>query len=79
MPGAKKGCGAVIKNVLISFEDKDMFCKPFYGPVMAAAVSSPQHGENTAFFSGVPSAGYTAKAFCLSFWSFKEKSINHFL
>ena len=32
MPGAKKGCGAVIKNVLISFEDKDMFCKPFLWP-----------------------------------------------
>ena len=31
-------------------------------------------------FSGFPLAGLTAKAFCrLSLWSFKEKSINHFL
>ena len=41
---------------------------------------SPQCGEKYSLFSVFPLAGSTAKAFCrLSLWSFKEKSINHFL
>ena len=36
--------------------------------------------KNTAFFLGFPLSGSTVKAFFrLFFWSFKEKSINHFL
>ena len=44
------------------------------------AVSSLQCGGNTTFFPVFPLAGSTAKAFFrLSLWSFKEKSVNHFL
>ncbi|WP_308771069.1 hypothetical protein, partial [uncultured Bilophila sp.] len=54
--------------------------KNFIGSVMYVVASSPQCGENRAFFPVFPLAGSTAKAFFrLSLWSFKEKSINHFL
>ena len=44
------------------------------------AVSSPQHGENTAFSPVFPLAGFMAEAFCWLFpCYFKEKGINHFL
>ena len=39
-------------------------------------VLSLQCGENTAFFSGFPLAGFTNKAFFrLSLWIFKEKAL----
>lgn len=45
-----------------------------------AAVSSPQHDENTAFFPVFPSTESIAEAFCRFFlWNFKEKSICRFL
>ena len=43
-------------------------------------VSSPQCDEKYSFFLFFALAGSTVKAFCrLSLWSFKEKSISHFL
>ena len=42
-------------------------------------VSSPQHGENTAFFSGFPLADFMAETLYRLFPpNFKEKGINHF-
>ena len=42
------------------------------------AVSSPQHGENTAFFSGFPLADFMAETLYRLFPpNFKEKGINH--
>ena len=43
-------------------------------------VSSPQHGEKTAFFSSFPLADVMVEAFCWLFpWNFKKESANHFL
>ena len=66
--------------------------KPFIDPLLRISrkalswhvvVSSPQHSEHTAFFSGFPLDGIAespVKAFFRLFlWNFKEKGINLFL
>ena len=64
--------------VELPFEKK--LGKYFIGSVMYVVASSPQCGENIAFFPVFPLAESLAKAFCWLFlWNFKGKSTNHFL